>query len=59
MNTVLQRIRGLLTHPWAPFADLDDYVLAKWLNDSVGQTRADEFLKLPVVCLVSPHLLGY
>jgi hypothetical protein len=35
--------------PWAPFADMEEWVLAKWLMGRVNQTGIDEFLKLPIV----------
>lgn len=34
---------------WAPFEDKEEWELARWLIQSVGQNRIDEFLKLPIV----------
>ncbi|KAG2152586.1 uncharacterized protein EDB93DRAFT_1239922 [Suillus bovinus] len=36
---------------WAPFCDREEWELAEWLIRSLGQTRTDEFLKLPIL----PH----
>ncbi|KAG2116893.1 hypothetical protein BD769DRAFT_1672750 [Suillus cothurnatus] len=33
---------------WAPFCDKEEWGLAEWLVKSLGQTRTDEFLKLPI-----------
>ncbi|KAG2118402.1 Zn-finger domain-containing protein [Suillus clintonianus] len=33
---------------WAPFCDEEEWGLAEWLVKSLGQTRTDEFLKLPI-----------
>jgi hypothetical protein len=54
---------------WAPFCDeyvpfhvdglcltlaaREEWGLAEWLVKSLGQTRTDEFLKLPIVSLAS------
>lgn len=38
--------------PFSPYADEDEWGLAKWLIENVGQGRVEEFLKLP---LVSTH----
>jgi hypothetical protein len=35
--------------PWAPFANMEEWALAKWLVRRVNQTGIDEFLKLPIV----------
>ncbi|KAG0692555.1 hypothetical protein DFH29DRAFT_860765 [Suillus ampliporus] len=37
---------------WAPFYDGEEWGLAEWLVKSLGQTRTDEFLKLPIVSIV-------
>jgi hypothetical protein len=42
-----QKMEGL--EPEAPFADDDEWELVKWLMKTVGQTKADDFLKLPIV----------
>ncbi|KAG1860869.1 hypothetical protein F4604DRAFT_1882599 [Suillus subluteus] len=34
---------------WAPFEDAEERGLAQWLVQNLGQTRTDEFLKLPIV----------
>lgn len=37
--------------PWAPFASVEEWELAKWLMTSeVSQSKISEFLKLPMVC---------
>ncbi|KAG2119847.1 uncharacterized protein F5147DRAFT_796049 [Suillus discolor] len=33
---------------WAPFSAREEWGLAEWLVKSLGQTRTDEFLKLPI-----------
>ncbi|KAG1894285.1 uncharacterized protein F5891DRAFT_1131006 [Suillus fuscotomentosus] len=33
---------------WAPFNDGEEWGLAEWLVKNLGQTRTDEFLKLPI-----------
>ncbi|KAJ3547086.1 hypothetical protein NMY22_g1793 [Coprinellus aureogranulatus] len=33
---------------WGPFEDLDEFELAEWLTQNVGQMKTDEFLKLPI-----------
>ena len=48
-----QKIEGL--EPEAPFADYDEWELVKWLMKTVGQMKADEFLKLPIVSNVLPN----
>jgi hypothetical protein len=36
---------------WGPFADEDEWELARWLmTANVSQNRRDAFLKLPIVC---------
>jgi hypothetical protein len=35
--------------PHSPFADEEEWELVKWLMKNVGQTKADDFLKLPIV----------
>ena len=35
--------------PHAPFADEDEWELVRWLMKNVGQKKADDFLKLPIV----------
>jgi hypothetical protein len=39
-------------NPWAPFEDKDEWELAEWLMKRANKTSIDEFLKLPIVCLV-------
>lgn len=34
---------------WGPFADEEEWELAKWLIKNVGHNQADDFLKLPIV----------
>ena len=41
-----QSMEGMKPH--APFAD-EEWELVKWLMKNVGQTKADDFLKLPIV----------
>jgi hypothetical protein len=36
-------------HPWEPFADEEEWGLARWLMKNVNQGATDEFLKLPIV----------
>jgi hypothetical protein len=36
---------------WAPFCNKEEWGLAEWLVKSLGQTRMDEILKLPIVSL--------
>ncbi|KAG2137633.1 uncharacterized protein EDB93DRAFT_1322465 [Suillus bovinus] len=33
---------------WAPFGNEEEWGLAEWLVKSLGQTKTDEFLKLPI-----------
>ncbi|KAG1784333.1 uncharacterized protein HD556DRAFT_1446796 [Suillus plorans] len=33
---------------WAPFCDEEEWGLAEWLVKSLGQTRTNDFLKLPI-----------
>ncbi|KAG1874425.1 hypothetical protein F4604DRAFT_1880885 [Suillus subluteus] len=33
---------------WSPFEDVEEWDLAEWLVKNLGQTRTDEFLKLPI-----------
>ncbi|KAG0691870.1 hypothetical protein DFH29DRAFT_986070 [Suillus ampliporus] len=40
---------------WAPFCDKDKWELAEWLIRSLGQTRTDKFLKLPIKVDELPH----
>jgi hypothetical protein len=35
--------------PWAPFEDQDEWELAQWLLQNVGQNVTEKFLKLPIV----------
>lgn len=37
--------------PWAPFEDEEEWELARWLMQNVGQNQTDTFLKLPIVRL--------
>ncbi|KAG1843935.1 Zn-finger domain-containing protein [Suillus subalutaceus] len=34
---------------WGPFNDEEEWELARWLIQNVGQNQTDEFLKLPIV----------
>ncbi|KAG1732870.1 uncharacterized protein EDB91DRAFT_1238678 [Suillus paluster] len=34
--------------PWSPFEDAEEWDLAQWLVKNLGQTRTNEFLKLPI-----------
>ena len=34
---------------WAPFNNQDEWDLARWLNQNVGQKATDEYLKLAIV----------
>ncbi|KAG2052203.1 hypothetical protein BDR06DRAFT_1057757 [Suillus hirtellus] len=34
--------------PWSPFEDKEEWDLAHWLVKNLGQTRTEEFLKLPI-----------
>lgn len=36
---------------WGPFDDEEEWELARWLIQNVGQTKTDEFLKLPIVSM--------
>src|SRR5882762_864541 len=49
-----QKLEGL--EPEAPFADEEEWELVKWLMKNVGQTKADDFLKLPIVSILLPNL---
>jgi hypothetical protein len=42
-----KRMEGL--DPWAPFENEEEWELAHWLMKNVGQTKTDDFLKLPIV----------
>lgn len=42
--------------PWFPFASEQEWALAKWLLNNVGQKSTDDFLKLPIVSQVSEAL---
>jgi hypothetical protein len=42
-----QRAKG--ESPWAPFADKDEWELARWLVKNVNQRATEEFLKMPGV----------
>jgi len=42
-----QRAKG--ESPWAPFADKDEWELARWLAKNVNQRATEEFLKMPGV----------
>lgn len=35
--------------PWAPFESQEEWQLAQWLLQNVGQNATEEFLKLPIV----------
>ncbi|KAL0960754.1 hypothetical protein HGRIS_005776 [Hohenbuehelia grisea] len=43
---IRQQQRGQM---WAPFADEEEWELASWLADNVGQTQTDKFLRLPII----------
>lgn len=43
-----------INNHWGPFADGDEWDLAKWLLKNVGQTQTDKFLKLGIVSVVLP-----
>jgi hypothetical protein len=53
-DTKFERIRKKQeqegVEPWTPFVDEDEWELARWLAQNVGQKQADNFLKLPMVC---------
>lgn len=38
---------------WGPFKDEDEWQLAEWLIQNVGQKQTDLFLKLPIVSFIS------
>ena len=38
--------------PWAPFADKDEWELARWLAKNVNQRATEEFLKMPGVSFI-------
>ena len=42
-----QSMEGMKPH--APFTEEEEWELVKWLMKNVGQTKADDFLKLPIV----------
>ncbi|KAG1872983.1 hypothetical protein DFJ58DRAFT_836804 [Suillus subalutaceus] len=46
---------GMGEDKWAPFYDVEEWGLAKWLVKSLGQTRTDEFQKLPIKVNKLPH----
>ena len=39
--------------PWAPFADKDEWELARWLAKNVNQNAMEEFLKMSGVSFLS------
>jgi hypothetical protein len=39
--------------PWAPFADKDEWELARWLAKNVNQRATDNFLKMSAVSFIS------
>ena len=39
--------------PWAPFADKDEWELARWLAKNVNQSATEEFLKMSGVSFLS------
>ncbi|KAG2158515.1 Zn-finger domain-containing protein [Suillus bovinus] len=53
MPTKFHRIQADLENSsnrmWGPFEDEDEWELAKWLIQNVGQNQADKFLKLPII----------
>jgi hypothetical protein len=49
-----QKMEGL--EPEAPFADEEEWELVKWLMKNVGQTKADDFLKIPIVSILLLNL---
>ncbi|KIJ59637.1 hypothetical protein HYDPIDRAFT_100300 [Hydnomerulius pinastri MD-312] len=48
-HRILQGQREQNEDVWGTFADEDDWELAKWLAENVGQTQTDKFLKLPMI----------
>lgn len=44
-------------HTYSPFDDEEEWDLAAWMMKNLGQTRMDEFLKLPIV-RQCPALIG-
>ena len=49
----LENQRGEEKIPWDPFANKQEWALAKWLMRNVGQKSTDEFLKLLLVSFVT------
>lgn len=49
---------GADAQEWSPFKDHDEWGLTQWLMKNVGQTKIDEFLKLPVVSLTYRNIIG-
>ena len=44
---------------WAPFENQKEWDLAQWLMKNVGQKSIDEYLKLPIISLVTHLRLKY
>lgn len=36
-------------NPWAPFENQDEWELARWLSQNMGQAQTESYLKLPIV----------
>jgi hypothetical protein len=43
------RVLFIVSAGWLTFVTREEWELAEWLIRSLGQTRTDEFLKLPIV----------
>lgn len=41
--------KGLGNTDWSPFEDEEEWVLAEWMIQNIGQKQTDTFLKLPIV----------
>ncbi|KAI0683264.1 hypothetical protein BC835DRAFT_1219498, partial [Cytidiella melzeri] len=47
-KTKYEKVSEASDNVFGPFADEEEWDLARWLVSSVGQTKADEFLKMPI-----------
>ena len=47
---ICERQEAMCEPPKAPFADEDEWDLARWLMKNVTQTATNEFLKMKGVC---------
>jgi hypothetical protein len=45
----IRQERAEVGKDWGPFEDEDEWQLAEWLIQNVGQIQTDKFLKLPIV----------